>query len=138
VNPEGLVAAPEAEALWEVVVEQGLIPSSHERKYLAFELFARLLPYLPEARAAAVFSRGFMQCLVNNLAGKENYLHRRATQCAHTIVQYVALPSTGPRARVAVTTALQRFAGGRFDQLTGTQTVVKLLAAQDASSAGQH
>jgi DNA polymerase phi len=61
VNPGGLVAVAEAEALWEVVVEQGLIPSSHERKYLAFELFARLLPYLPDTRAAAVFSRGFMQ-----------------------------------------------------------------------------
>ena len=85
-----------------------------------------------------LFSANMMRCLVNNLAGKDNYLHRRATQCAHTIVQYVALPSTGPRARVAVTTALQRFAGGRFDQLTGTHTVSKLLAAQDASSAGLH
>ena len=44
------------------------------------------------------------------------------------------------QARVAVTTSLQRFGGGRFDQLTGTNTVSKLLQAQsqDTTSASLH
>lgn len=40
-----------------------------------------------------------MKCLVNNLSQKDNYLHRRAAQCAHTIVQFVKKPTTAPQAR---------------------------------------
>eukprot|EP00976_Prorocentrum_cordatum_P082344 1184774-Prorocentrum_minimum.AAC.1 len=41
-----------------------------------------------------------------------------------------------PAARVAVTAALQRFAGGRFDTLTGTKTVAKLTAMQGTDTDG--
>ena len=41
-----------------------------------------------------------------------------------------------PAARVAITTALQRFAGGRFDTLTGTKTVAKLAAMQGEDNDG--
>ena len=70
------------------MVEEALIGSSHERKYLAFSLFETLLPYMEGGRAAGLFSRGFVQCLVNNLRKGDNYLHKRAHACAHTIVQY--------------------------------------------------
>ena len=42
-------AAPDAEhlrALWDIVAEGDLFTSSHERRYLGFQLFTILLPHL--------------------------------------------------------------------------------------------
>ena len=42
-------ATPDAEhlrALWDIVAEGDLFTSSHERRYLGFQLFTILLPYL--------------------------------------------------------------------------------------------
>ncbi len=43
---KGAVARQQLEAFWGGVVEGGLMDSSHERRYLGFQLFSRLLPHL--------------------------------------------------------------------------------------------
>ncbi len=40
----GAPAAGQVQALWSTVAEADLLASSHERKFLAFKLFTRLLP----------------------------------------------------------------------------------------------
>ena len=43
---KGAPGAGQLETFWRVVVEQDLFASSHERKYLGFQLFTLLLPFL--------------------------------------------------------------------------------------------
>ena len=45
-KPKLVALRPAAENLWELAVDEALISSSHERKYLAFELFEALLPHM--------------------------------------------------------------------------------------------
>ena len=42
----GRPAAAALESFWSCVVEGDLVPSSHERKYLAFTLFGLVLPHM--------------------------------------------------------------------------------------------
>ena len=39
-------AAGQVETFWQIVVEAGLLSSSHERKYLGLQLLRRMLPFL--------------------------------------------------------------------------------------------
>lgn len=45
-HARGAPVAGQVEALWGTVAEADLLASSHERKFLAFKLFTRLLPSL--------------------------------------------------------------------------------------------
>lgn len=45
-HARGAPVAGQVEALWGTVAEADLLASSHERKFLAFKLFMRLLPSL--------------------------------------------------------------------------------------------
>ena len=48
-NVEAGKGAGQIEALWQTVVEAGMLSSSHERKYLGMQLFRRMLPALRHA-----------------------------------------------------------------------------------------
>jgi len=77
------------EALWDVLVEQGLFVSgSHQRRYLGFRIFATLLPLATAPAIPALFSPGFVRCLLNNLNKPDNYLHAAAADCLDQIVAY--------------------------------------------------
>ncbi len=68
---------------------------SHERKYLAFSLFQLLLPHLATADVPAVFSRAFLQCLVNNLRSSDTYLHASAKRCAERLAAHATKAGAG-------------------------------------------
>ncbi len=95
-----------AEAFWDVVCEQNLFTSSHERKcvtagryraahariesahahrYLGFEIFSLLLPGLPARSVPALFSHNFMRCMVNNLTKEDTLLHASAARCLSNV-----------------------------------------------------
>lgn len=45
-SEKGSPGGGQLEAFWRIVVEEDLFASSHERKYLGFQLFTLLLPFL--------------------------------------------------------------------------------------------
>lgn len=53
----------------------GLVMSSHERKYLSFQLLACVLPVLCPAEVGVVLSPNLLVCLVNNSRSSGNYLY---------------------------------------------------------------
>ncbi|XP_065891483.1 uncharacterized protein [Dysidea avara] len=63
---------------WKTVVDESVIVSSHERKYLSFKLLELLLPTLDVSEVVAVFTPNLLRCLRNNLSGADNYLNKAA------------------------------------------------------------
>ena len=66
--------------------------SSHERKYVSFQLLQSLLPTLSADEAGVVFSPNLMGCLMNNSRSSGNYLHLKARHLVSWHVGHVARP----------------------------------------------
>ncbi len=54
---------------------EGLVMSSHERRYVSFQLLQSLLPTLSANEVGVVFSPNLMGCLMNNSRSSGNYLY---------------------------------------------------------------
>jgi DNA polymerase phi len=78
---KGPVNSTYLQLFWSVVVEDGLLQSSLERKYLALELLKALCPLLPAGDLQIVLSEAVLTCLKQNLKKEENYLHTSAKKC---------------------------------------------------------
>ena len=68
------------------VFPDGLMLSSHERKYVGFQLCGFLLPSLAADEVGVVFSPNLLGCLTNNSCAAGNYLHSAAkhlVSCRH-------------------------------------------------------
>ncbi|KAK9825628.1 hypothetical protein WJX81_000686 [Elliptochloris bilobata] len=129
-TPKGAPGAGQVEALWGTVAEADLLASSHERKFLAFKLFTRLLPSLTAEHLPALLSPTFLRCLVNALSHADAHLHAAGRRLLDRLVAHV-VAAPDPNARVAVAVALVRCSGGGFDRLTGTRTAAQLLQGLD-------
>ena len=66
------------QVFWTIMVEEGLLQSSLERRYLAFGLLRMLLPFLLPEEYPIVLSKPMITCLRNNLKKENNYLHASA------------------------------------------------------------
>lgn len=64
--------------VFELFFLDGLMQSSHERKYVGFQVCGSLLPSLTAQEVGVVFSPNLLGCLVNNCHSSENYLHSAA------------------------------------------------------------
>jgi len=133
------VGPGQLETLWSVVVEDGLFAgTSHERKALGFKLFGLLLPHVRAHHVPAVFSRGFLHCLVSNINKPDNYLHSAAKRTLERLAETATAQKelgdgpSGSQVRMAIVTTLQRFGGSGFDRLTKSKTVARLLQGMDA------
>ena len=59
-------------------IKDSLFTSSHERKYVGFQLLEMVLPSLSVGEVPLVFSTNLLRCVVNNASSQENYLHPAA------------------------------------------------------------
>ena len=64
--------------LFFILLLESLFTSSHERKYVGFQLLEMILPSLSVGEVPLVFSPNLLRCLVNNASSQENYLHPAA------------------------------------------------------------
>ena len=64
--------------IYNLFSKDSLFTSSHERKYVGFQLLETLLPSLSVGEVPLVFSPNLLRCLVNNASSQENYLHPAA------------------------------------------------------------
>lgn len=63
--------------------------SSHERKYVGFQLCGSLLPSLSAQEVGVVLSPNLLGCLMNNSQSAENYLF----PAARHLVSHVSMPA---------------------------------------------
>lgn len=108
----------------EVVIEESLLSSSHERKHLALMIILLLLPRLPTSCVPIVLSYKLVQCLMDILPTKGSHLYVAALYFVKELVNWI---SNDDERRVSVIVALQKHSSGRFDCITKTQTVKDLV-----------
>lgn len=107
--------------LWSVVVDGGLLPSSHERKHLAMELLLLILPRLPTPESVSVvMSNIFIRCIIDILSSTDTHLYKCAQRCLSEIRSWA---QSNEHRRVAVIVSLQKNSHGKFDFLSKSSTV---------------
>ncbi|KAH7421565.1 hypothetical protein KP509_13G063900 [Ceratopteris richardii] len=110
---------------WKTVVDNALLPSSHERKYLAMELVLLLIPKLSASCGESILSKELLCCLLDILAAKGNLLYKSAQACLGSICEWA---KTDMECAVTAIVCFQRVSHGKFDALSKTKSVKELLS----------
>ncbi|KAJ6845448.1 DNA polymerase V-like isoform X1 [Iris pallida] len=110
---------------WEIVIEESLLLSSHERKHLALHVLLLLLPRLPITCIPIVLSYKLVHCLIDILSDKASWLYDTAQHFLKETINWIG--NDNDRC-VSVIVALQKHSNGRFDCITKTQTIKGLVA----------
>ncbi|KAI8929432.1 DNA polymerase phi-domain-containing protein [Entophlyctis helioformis] len=111
-------------------LDELMFTSTHERKYLGFQVFQLILPSIDESQVALFITPHFMRCLINNLAGHDNFLHKQAKHTAQLLSKLavdkpvMALP--------LVMQLIGKHGNFRFDTITRTKTVETILGSLTA------
>lgn len=117
---------------WQTVVEEALVPSTLERKFMCFELLQRALPALSAAQVPLLLSPALLRCLVNALEGSDRMLRPAATK---TLKALAASAESSPPLRVALVSGLLgRGRGGEYDRTASTKAL-RLLLSQGTPAA---
>ncbi|XP_051146638.1 rDNA transcriptional regulator pol5 [Andrographis paniculata] len=108
----------------EVIIEGSLLPSSHDRKRLAFDVLLLLLPKLPASCLHIVLSGKIVQCLMDVLSTKDSWLYKVAQHFLKELTEWVVHDDAR---RVEVIVTLQKHSNGKFDSITRLKTVKDLI-----------
>ncbi|MCO5608521.1 hypothetical protein L7F22_062732 [Adiantum nelumboides] len=111
---------------WSLVVDNSLLLSSHERKFLAMELVRLLLPRLAPSWAHCILSKPVVRCLLDILLAEGNLLYKPAKASLAFIYEWAR---TDEERTVTVVIALQHASHGKFDALSKTKTVQELVSS---------
>ncbi|KAM1233098.1 hypothetical protein EV1_002755 [Malus domestica] len=109
----------------EVVMEGSLLPSSHDRKHLAFDVLLLLLPKLPASFIPISLSYKIVQCMIDILSTKDSWLYKVVQHFLKTLTDWIGDDDVR---RVSVIVALQKHSNGKFDCITRTKTVKDLMS----------
>lgn len=101
--PQPSRVSPLFRRFWCEVVDEGLVPSTLERKFMAFSLLQATLPRLGGADLPLVLSPGLLRCLVNALEGTDRMLRPVA---AASVSRLVERARAAPQLRVALVSQL--------------------------------
>ncbi|KAL3614421.1 hypothetical protein CASFOL_042495 [Castilleja foliolosa] len=117
----------------EVTIEGTLLPSSHDRKRLAFDVILLLLPKLPASCLQIVFSHKVIQCLMDVLSTQDSWLHKVVQ---HFLKDLSELVMQDDISRVEVIVAFQKHSNWKFDCITRSKTVKDLLMLDFKTESG--
>ena len=104
----------------EVIIEESLLLSSHDRKHLALDILLLLLPRLPPSFVPIVLSYKLVQCLMDIMSTKDSWLFKVGQHFLNVLSDWVKHDDVK---KVAVIVALQKHSNGKFDCITRTKTV---------------
>lgn len=109
----------------EVMIEGSLLPSSHDRKKLAFDVLLLLLPKIPASSVPVILSYKVVQCLMDILSTKDSWLYKVAQHFFRELSEWVEQDDVR---RVEVIVALQKHSNGKFDCITRSKIVKDLMS----------
>lgn len=128
-------ASPLFRRFWQEIVEEGLIPSTLERKYMAFTLLQATLPRLCDADGPLVLSPGLVRCLVNALEGPDRLLRPVA---AATVARLVERARSSTPLRIAlVSQLLSRASRGAGQERADSSRALRQLVSQGLDPSGE-
>eukprot|EP00936_MAST-01D_sp_MAST-1D-sp1_P000004 g4.t1 len=120
---------------WTSIVEGVLVNSTHERRWVAFQLVEQLVQKLPAQCLQVVLSRPLLRCLINNLQKESTYLH---SQARHTLATVVRAALQSMDKRTVVVSSLLMNGDMHFDARLKLNTVSRLIAGMDSASLQKH
>jgi DNA polymerase phi len=109
------------------LIEEHFFSSSHERKFMGFQIFSLILPNVTAEQVPLIFTPHFMRCLINSLSSKEAFLNKQARQTTTTLLELAQ-----ERPQIALPLVMQllgKYGHFKFDSLTKTKTVEGILAS---------
>ncbi|KAJ3314511.1 hypothetical protein HDV04_006050 [Boothiomyces sp. JEL0838] len=107
-------------------IEESFFNSSHERKFIGFQIFLEILSRVTTDKVPVLFTQNFLRCLINSLSSKETFLFKQAR---HTTSQLCEFASQNPAAALPlVMQLLGKHGHFKFDQITKTKTVETILS----------
>ncbi|KAM3543293.1 hypothetical protein ARSEF1564_003823 [Beauveria bassiana] len=123
------VKADELDQFWQRVVDDGFFSKSATdgQKFKGFMVFQKMLEGLADQKSKVnkLFSKNLLNCLMNQAAKEDRYLHRAAVKALKAIENTVA---AHPK---SLTTVLRNLLTGNgvytFDQRTSSKTIDRLL-----------
>ncbi|KAM3560974.1 hypothetical protein MY1884_002619 [Beauveria asiatica] len=123
------VKADELDQFWQRVVDDGFFSKSATdgQKFKGFMVFQKMLEGLVDQKSKVnkLFSKNLLNCLMNQAAKEDRYLHRAAVKALKAIENTVA---AHPK---SLTTVLRNLLTGNgvytFDQRTSSKTIDRLL-----------
>ena len=116
---------------WKAVVDECLMTSSHERKYLGLHLVLKVVPKLTADQVVGVFCGNWMRCLMNNVTSPDKYLYSVAKHILNGLCE--CLVQVVDRAvHLAIVLQLLGPNGNRkFDQVSKTKTIATIVSLFD-------
>ncbi|OAA71449.1 DNA polymerase V [Cordyceps fumosorosea ARSEF 2679] len=123
------VKADELDQFWQRVVDDGFFSknATDGQKFKGFMVFQKMLEGLADQKSklGKLFSKNLLNCLMNQAAKEDRYLHRAAVKALKAIENTVA---AHPK---SLTTVLRNLLTGNgvynFDQRTASKTIDRLL-----------
>ncbi|KAJ3193239.1 hypothetical protein HK101_005175 [Irineochytrium annulatum] len=115
---------------WTFIVDEPLFTSTHDRKYVGFQLFQLILPRVSADQIPFLFSPNFMGCFINSLSNRTTFLHKSATVLAKQIGMIMRT-----RKDLSLPVVLQligKHGSQIFDKVTKTKTVETILGTLSA------
>lgn len=109
----------------EVVIDESLLLSSHDRKHLALNILLILLPRLPPSCIEIALSSKLVHCLMDVLTHEKSELYNAGQ---HFLKELLNIVGDDDERRAAAVLSFRKYSNGKFDSITKTQTVKQLVA----------
>jgi len=114
------------EKFWKIIVEDGLMQSTHERKFLVMNLIIKIVPKISSIKVHLIFGESITRCIINSCQSKMNYLHNSAKN----MLSKLAVAVSQNEDKEMVTCVIKALVGGHghvgFDSITKTKAVEEL------------
>ncbi|XP_065640104.1 myb-binding protein 1A-like protein isoform X1 [Hydra vulgaris] len=110
---------------WKIIVEDGLMASTHERKFLAISLLLKVSPKLTIEQVPVVFCEPIIRCLINSRYSNENYLFKAVRDVLQKL-QVQIMKNPNEEVIPCIIKALVSKGHFLFDSMTQTKTIEEL------------
>ena len=111
---------------WLIIDQHFFNSTSHERKYIGFQIFEKILKNVELKEISMIFTQNFMRCLINSLSSKDTILNKQAKHTTKILSDYAQ--SNQQAALPLVMQLLGKYGHFKFDALTKTNTVETILS----------
>lgn len=121
-------------SFWALAIEESLMQSTHERKFLAFNVLREVLSAVTKSQVEVIFSSRLVKSIFNGCTSDKNYLHTAIRNMLTSIPPQVAKNSNPGVALAVIHQLVGRYGNFQFDVMTRTKTVESLIGQLDSES----
>ena len=112
---------------WNVIVLQGLMQSTHERKFLAMNVILKMASRLSVEQVKVVFGECIVRCMINSCQSKMNYLFNAVRNVLQKLPDQLAENKDAEQVIITVLKCLTgKYGHVAFDSMTKSKTIEEL------------